>query len=380
MPGRAAVPRVLRLRRRGARGTTLLGELWRLHDDLPARARSRGSSASRRQQLKRQRARRLREGRRVPAARARAPAPGDPARSRDAQVPGRRLIRPPARASRVELLEDALRNAVGRRSPPRCRHELGGGCVTLGRSSSTSTTSAQGRRARRGRAATWPSTRPRATEQAGGRAAPRRPPTRSTSVPVREHVRDYLRAAFDARRHRQATRADAAPTRRRRRSTSRPTGTRPRSRSACSARWAPTRRCACACTTAPPTSAASCGCSPTRPSAATPRSWSSSTPALACTWPTSPRSAPRTGRLAAAIDATRGSPRCAHAFGYRGHCLTKSRRYSTTFKAAARRRARPTCTSRSSPAPPTRPSARSPRREHAHRGVRVRRRRARNSR
>jgi len=25
--------------------------------------------------------------------------------------------------------------------------------------------------------------------------------------------------------------------------------------------------------------------------------------------------------------------RCAHAFGYRGHCLTKSRRYSTTFKA-----------------------------------------------
>ena len=25
--------------------------------------------------------------------------------------------------------------------------------------------------------------------------------------------------------------------------------------------------------------------------------------------------------------------RTAHAFGYRGHCLTKSRRYSTTFKA-----------------------------------------------
>jgi hypothetical protein len=24
---------------------------------------------------------------------------------------------------------------------------------------------------------------------------------------------------------------------------------------------------------------------------------------------------------------------CAHTFGYRGHCLTKSRRYSTTFKA-----------------------------------------------
>jgi hypothetical protein len=24
---------------------------------------------------------------------------------------------------------------------------------------------------------------------------------------------------------------------------------------------------------------------------------------------------------------------CAHAFGYRGHCLTKSHRYSTTFKA-----------------------------------------------
>ena len=34
-----------------------------------------------------------------------------------------------------------------------------------------------------------------------------------------------------------------------------------------------------------------------------------------------------------AIGAIRGSARCAHAFGYRGHCLTKSRRYSTTFKA-----------------------------------------------
>ena len=32
--------------------------------------------------------------------------------------------------------------------------------------------------------------------------------------------------------------------------------------------------------------------------------------------------------------------RMAHAFGYRGHCLTKSRRYSTTFKALAQARER----------------------------------------
>jgi len=31
---------------------------------------------------------------------------------------------------------------------------------------------------------------------------------------------------------------------------------------------------------------------------------------------------------------------CAHAFGYRGHCLTKSRRYSTTFTALREARER----------------------------------------
>ena len=36
--------------------------------------------------------------------------------------------------------------------------------------------------------------------------------------------------------------------------------------------------------------------------------------------------------LDAASSPTAGSARNAHAFGYRGHCLTKSRRYSTTFK------------------------------------------------
>jgi hypothetical protein len=43
-------------------------------------------------------------------------------------------------------------------------------------------------------------------------------------------------------------------------------------------------------------------------------------------------------RAAFALDAQPGLAerrygRCAHALGYRGHCLTKSRRYSTTFKA-----------------------------------------------
>jgi hypothetical protein len=40
------------------------------------------------------------------------------------------------------------------------------------------------------------------------------------------------------------------------------------------------------------------------------------------------------------VDAERRLARCAHAFGHRGHCLTKSRRYSTTFKALREARER----------------------------------------
>jgi hypothetical protein len=36
----------------------------------------------------------------------------------------------------------------------------------------------------------------------------------------------------------------------------------------------------------------------------------------------------------------RSGAACAHAFGHRGHCLTKSRRYSTTFKALREARER----------------------------------------
>jgi hypothetical protein len=51
---------------------------------------------------------------------------------------------------------------------------------------------------------------------------------------------------------------------------------------------------------------------------------------------------------------------CAHALGHRGHCLTKSRRYSTTFKALREARESGTSTSRSSSAPATPRKARSP--------------------
>ena len=51
---------------------------------------------------------------------------------------------------------------------------------------------------------------------------------------------------------------------------------------------------------------------------------------------------------------------CAHTLGYRGHCLTKSRRYSTAFQSAAPRRVSNTSTSSSSRAPATRRNARSP--------------------
>ena len=70
---------------------------------------------------------------------------------------------------------------------------------------------------------------------------------------------------------------------------------------------------------------------------------------------------------------------CAHAFGYRGHCLTKSRRYSTTFKALRAGReafVHAQILARSTDATQRAIAAATP---TAHRDLRVRRRRARNS-
>src|SRR3954451_11667399 len=52
--------------------------------------------------------------------------------------------------------------------------------------------------------------------------------------------------------------------------------------------------------------------------------------ATAGSWPSSPTCG--NDCLLTRLDGRRLA-KTAHAFGYRGHCLTKSRRYSTTFKA-----------------------------------------------
>ena len=332
MPRRAAVPRVLRLRGRGRRGTTRSASCGAARRST-CRARWRALAGMTQTALQRAGAPRLRQGRRVPA-----PRPGAPARARrgsTARCPttARDELHPPPRRFDVELLERAIRDGRRRRSRAgRRRARRRRACA--GATSSTSASSTTGERARRDRRLPR---QVRDQEHRAGRraAAPRRPRDEVDARPVREHVRAYLRAAFELDADRDRARASRPPhAAASRRPTSRPTGTRPRSRSACSARWAPTSRCACACTTAPSTPAASRGCSTTRPSArdTTLVGRARRRRARAPGRRRLDRPGARPAR-AARPRAIRGWRACAHAFGYRGHCLTKSRRYSTTFKA-----------------------------------------------
>ena len=243
-------------------------------------------------------------------------------------------IHPPPRA----LRRRAARAARSARPSPTSRapvaDELGGGARALGRPARRPPARPRASSAARS-PATWPSTRPRAPSRPAGCCTASRA-DEVDDAPVREHVRTLHARRVRARRR---SPTQHAPTRgraaARRRPTSRPTGTRPRSRSALRARWArdePLRvRAARRHRAHRPRRAAA---RDRGRRATAPRSRSSSTPARACTWPTSPRSArPTPARPTGAIVAIRGWRACAHAFGYRGHCLTKSRRYSTTFKA-----------------------------------------------
>ena len=173
----------------------------------------------------------LREGRRVPAPRARAPARRHPPGPRDARLPRATRSSRPTACFTVELLEHALRAAVADVRAP-LPDELGGGTCRWGAELDVRHLDAH--------------------DAPRGRRLP-------------GQVRDQEHRAGRQRL------PSASP--------------RPRSTS-----------CPCASTCAP-----SCA----------PRSSSTPIPALA-------------GRRFGA---------CAHALGYRGHCLTKSRRYSTTFTA-----------------------------------------------
>ena len=255
---------------------------------------------------------------------------------------------PDYRAERAPPAGAALRRRAARTRDPRGRRRrlrAGPGrarrrraCAGATRSTCANSTPATS--AARSRA-TWPSTRPRAPSRPAG-CCTASPPTQVDVVNVREHVRDFMRTAFDLDATSPSNARRAAPTPARP-ATDVETDWNPAALAIRAAARDGHRRAAAR---AParrhrahrPRRAAARRRGRAR---ATRRSRSSSTPARACTWPTSPRSARRNGRLGRR---DRRDPRlaaCAHAFGYRGHCLTKSRRYSTTFKAL--REAREAC-------------------------------------
>ena len=238
---------------------------------------------------------------------------------------------PPAarRASTPSCSSRRLRAAVADVTAP-VPDELGGGRVRWGRQLDVrQLTTGDERGEIAGYLAKYAT---KSTEQAGG-LLHRVDPTRSTSAPVREHVRPYMRAAFaldaTATEHRERRTPLRRPARR---PTSRPTGTRRalvlRVRRAMSA----TNRSACGCMTAPRTAgriARLCEAEPARDGTTLAVELDSGelvhladVAAIAPADRRAPAPDRRDPRLAA----------CAHAFGYRGHCLTKSRRYSTTFK------------------------------------------------
>ena len=218
--------------RRACCGTTLLGELWRrttIYMPRAARAACRADAEA----AARDRPRLVREDRRVPAAWPRAHPRRHPAGPRDAGLPCRRAA--PAR-SRAAPSSCSRTPCARPRTTSRSRAAPGGArrpgaCGGAPRSTFGHSTQ---QRARRGRRL---SRQVRDQEHRARRwtAAPRSAADEVDALPVREHVRAYLRVRLRPRTTTRSPNGDSA--------------------------------------------------------------------------------------------------RSAHAFGYRGHCLTKSRRYSTTFKA-----------------------------------------------
>ena len=240
-------------------------------------------------------------------------------------------LHPPAARASTPSCSSARARRRRRRLARRSRRELGGGARALGRAGSTSASCETGRAARRDRRLPG---QVRDQEHRAGRraAAPHRAGRGRRRAPVREHVRTFMRTAFELDAIATAARARAAA--RRRPAAGRRDRLEPgRARDPRAARDGHRRAGAPAPARRQRAHGRVVRLLRPRPERAARRSSSSSTAASACTWPTSPRSA-RPKRRARRRD--RRDPRlgaCAHAFGYRGHCLTKSRRYSTTFKA-----------------------------------------------
>ena len=189
VPGRAALPRVLRPPGRCALEQRALGAVATDHH-LPA-AHARAADRHHAESAAPARARRLRQGRRVPAPRARAPARRHPARPRHARLP--RARGPPAPAAVQACSCSRTRSAPPRRRSTRRCPASSAAAACAGATSSTSATSTPTARGEvAGYLAKYAT---KSTEQAGG-VLHRVAEHQVDELPVREHVRRYLRAAF----------------------------------------------------------------------------------------------------------------------------------------------------------------------------------------
>ena len=191
MPGRAALPRTASTTAARWCGTTRSASCGAARTMYLPRALARLTGMTQ-QRLRELRARRLRQGRRVPAPRARAPARRRSASTGRCPTTARDEINPPPARFTVELLEHAIRAAVddvSRAAAGRARRRP----RALGRASSTC---ARSTRRERGAGRRLPG-QVRDQEHRTGRRRPApRHRTRSRPLPVREHVRAYLREAF----------------------------------------------------------------------------------------------------------------------------------------------------------------------------------------
>ena len=188
--------------RRAVVWNNTLGELWRRTTIYLPRALARAAGMTQKR-LRELRARRLRQGRRVPAPRPRAPArrrSGSTARcpkyrAHELHPPPRALRRRAARATRIRA---AVADVTAPRRPTSSAAAASrwGGELDVRQLDDRRTSAARS-------PATWPSTRPRAPNRPAA-CCTASPSTRSTQLPVREHVR-----ALHARRVRARRRARA---------------------------------------------------------------------------------------------------------------------------------------------------------------------------
>ncbi len=235
-------------------------------------------------------------------------------------------LRSPDSRLTTGLLEEAIRETVAEVSAP-VPDELGGGRVRWGDQLDTRALDTQQRREVAGYLAKYAT---KSTEQAGGLL---HPITRDDvdTAPVREHVRSYLRHAFTldtaARAHTTEHTAAATPVGPAAETARDPNALARRARRAMSTdERVSVRLRDCRGEHVGRIRSFAPGDTPPHLTLDTGQTIALADVAVIAT-------ATHTPERPSRDTADRRLGACAHAFGHRGHCLTKSRRYSTTFKA-----------------------------------------------